>query len=148
MMNNIIIGGIPETGDRNFPETADKTMEAVHWIFLKNDLKMPEEQIQELGFERVRRFGARLHGKHRSICVVFKDTKCKDTVKSFRKHLDTKKTGHFMHDQYPPEVIVQRKKLIPIMLKARQDGKESYIKYNKLYVSGSVYTKGQYGNVE
>ena len=62
----------------------------------------------------------------------------KDMVKSFRKHLDTKKTGHFMHDQYPPEVIVQRKKLIPIMLKARQDGNESYIKYNKMYVEGSV----------
>ena len=52
-----------------------------------------------------------------------------------------------MHDQFPPEFVAQRKRLIPIMKKARADHKEAYIKYNKLFVDGSIYTTGPYGTV-
>ena len=53
-----------------------------------------------------------------------------------------------MHDQYPPEVIAQRKKLLPILKAAKQDNKDAYIKYNKLIVDGREYTGGKYGNIE
>ena len=51
----------------------------------------------------------------------------------------------FMHDQYP--VVAYRKKLVPILKHAKDDGKEAYIKYNKLIVDGAVYTDGDYGKV-
>ena len=46
----------------------------------------------------------------------------------------------FMHDQYPPDVVA-------ILKRAKDDGKEAYIKYNKLIVDGGVYTDRDYGKV-
>ncbi|WAR17143.1 hypothetical protein MAR_031737 [Mya arenaria] len=47
MMNNLIIGGIPETGDGNFPETAEKTMEAVNiWLEHLNNVAANRERGQ------------------------------------------------------------------------------------------------------
>ena len=52
-----------------------------------------------------------------------------------------------MHDQYPQEIVEERRRLIPIMLKARKAKKDAYIKYNKLFVDGKLNTNGEFGNV-
>ena len=54
-------------------------------------------------------------------------------LKDKLKHSDV-----FIHELYPKEVVEQRKRLIPLMLRARQDGKEAWISYNKLYVNREI----------
>jgi hypothetical protein len=49
--------------------------------------------------------------------VTFKDFK----FKSFKENVDSKATGLCMHDQYPSDVVAQRKRLNPIMKNARDD---------------------------
>jgi hypothetical protein len=40
---------------------------------------------------------------------------------------------------YPPEVLEKRKKLIPVMLKERQENKKAYIVGDKLFVNGTLW---------
>ena len=95
--------------------------------------------------DRVQRIGPRLPNKPRKILAAFADNHDKNYVKSFRKNIED--TQMFMHDQYPPDVVAYRKKLVPVLKRAKDDGKEAYIKYNKLIVDGEVYTDGDYGKV-
>jgi hypothetical protein len=39
----------------------------------------------------------------------------------------------------PPEVLEKRKKLIPVMLKERQENKKAYIVGDKLFVNGTLW---------
>ena len=71
--------------------------------------------------------------------------KDKEYVKSFRANIN--ETQYYIHDQYPPEIVEQRKNLLPILKKAKTDKKDAYIKYNKLFVGGNLYTDGPYGKV-
>ncbi|KAH3787220.1 hypothetical protein DPMN_165340 [Dreissena polymorpha] len=43
-------------------------------------------------------------------------------------------------DQFPPAIQERRRKLIPTMIKARQDGKTAYISYDKLIINGQAIT--------
>ena len=71
--------------------------------------------------------------------------KYKTYVKSLREKLE--ETDKFMHDQYPADVVAHRKELVPILKRAKADGKQAYIKYNKLLVAGEVYSDGACGKV-
>ena len=143
MINNLIIGGIKET---NITETEEQTLINVQ-KYMKDDLKIPDQELSGIEIESVRRFGVRRSNKPKNIIVCFKNFKTKQFVKSFKDNINTRESGLFMHDQFPPEVVAQRKKLIPIMKKAREDGKDAYIKYNKLIVNGTVYMNGPYGKI-
>jgi hypothetical protein len=142
MMNNLIIGGLPEDKD----ETQEITLIQVR-KFLEETLKMDVEDRERLCIKRVQRIGNKITGKNRNVLTVFDNYESKVKVKSFRGNIEAK-SGYYMHDQYPAEVGAQRRKLIPIMLKARKDRQDAYIKYNKLIVNGKIYTDGKYGKVE
>ena len=142
LMCNLIIGGIKETTN----ESPDQTLANVKNYF-KDNLKIPDENIATIEIESARRFGEKKGDKPKNVLVTFKDLKSKNYVKSFRENVNPRETGMFMHDQFPPEIVAQRKKLIPIMKKAREAKKEAYIKYNKLIVEGKVYTDGPFGTV-
>ena len=140
MINNLIVGGIKELEN----ETTEQT-EAEFRKFLANDLEVPPERINEIKLERAHRIGQRLVHQHRKILAVFTSVKDKTYIKSLRAKLED--TDKFMHDQYPANVVAYRKKLVPILKRAKDDGKEAFIKYNKLIVNGEVYTDGEYGKV-
>jgi hypothetical protein len=142
MMCNLIIGGIKESKD----ETAEQTLGNVKKYF-QDDLKIPEESLATLEIESARRIGVRRQSKPKNVLVTFNNLKTKNYVKSFKDNVNPRESGLFMHDQYPPEVVSQRKLLVPIMKRAREAKKEAYIKYNKLIVDGKVYTDGPYGTV-
>jgi len=163
MMKNLIIGGLPDSADESDAEAESKVRD-----FLMEDLGMSDQQAFEIQFENVKRMGNpkklsddskqsdnRNHGtqqsvsnvpKPRNVLVIFKDMRMKERVKAKRSQLEFAK-DKYMHDQYPPEVVSLRRKLVPIMKKARDDGKDAYIKYNKLIVDGKEYTSGKYGTV-
>ncbi|KAH3773864.1 hypothetical protein DPMN_175235 [Dreissena polymorpha] len=50
------------------------------------------------------------------------------------KHLTG--TNFQMHEQFPPEVLEKRRKLVPHMKDARKEGKRAWIAYDTLYVDG------------
>ena len=41
--------------------------------------------------------------------------------------------------QYPKEVLAKRKELVPILKKAKSEGKIAYLRFDKLFIDGSVY---------
>ena len=51
-----------------------------------------------------------------------------------------KHTDLFIHELFPKEIVEQRKRLIPHMLRARQDGKKAWLCCNKLYVNREIVT--------
>ena len=140
MINNLIVGGIKELENESTEQT-----EAEFRKFLANDLEVPPERINEIKLERAHGIGQRLVHQHRKILAVFTSVKDKTYIKSLRAKLED--TDKFMHDQYPANVVTYRKKLVPILKRAKDDGKEAFIKYNKLIVNGEVYTDGEYGKV-
>lgn len=140
MINNLIIGGVDEV---NF-ETEEGTKQQVG-AFLRDDLQIPQDRLTNIKFERVQRIGARVQNRPRKILTVFADNRDKNFVKSFRGNLEN--SPKFMHDQYPAQIVAYRKKLVPFLKRAKDDGEEAYIKYNKLIIDGAVYTDGAYGPV-
>ena len=85
MMSNLIIGGIAEKQN----ETLEQTKEGV-FDYFKNDLKIPEEEIEGIKTSSVKRLGTKRKDKPRNILVVFQDVKTKDFVKSFKGNVDSK----------------------------------------------------------
>lgn len=107
MVCNLIIGGIKEdAGTTN--ETGAQTVEKVK-AYMKNDLKIPETELETIGIDSARRIGARRYNKPKNILVSFKDVKTKKYVKSFKDNVDSKATGLYMHDKFPQEIVAQRK---------------------------------------
>jgi hypothetical protein len=58
-------------------------------------------------------------------------------VRNLSKRL--KGTNFGISPHYPPEVLEKRKKLIPVMLKERQENKKAYIVGDKLFVDGTLW---------
>ena len=137
MMKNLIVGGITDSADERNEDTENSVRK-----FLVEKLKIAEERAKNIQFEKVQRI-SRAGFRPRGIIGCFSDMRDKDNVKSCRGHL--KDTGYYMHDQYHREVVQYRKKLLPLVKKAKDDNKDVYIRYNKLIVAGREYTGGKYG---
>ena len=140
MINNLIIGGTEESD-----QESETQLENSVRSFFSDQLKIPEEKGNDIQFERIHRTGVKRASKPRNIVAVFMSKRDKDYVKSMRPGL--RDTVFYMHDQYPTEILEQRKKLLPILKKAKSDNKDAYIKYNKLIIDGKIYTEGSYGKV-
>ena len=140
MINNLIIGGIEESD-----QESETQLENSVRSFFSDQLKIPEEKGNDIQFERIHRTGVKRASKPRNIVAVFMSKRDKDYVKSMRPGL--RDTVFYMHDQYPTEILEQRKRLLPILKKAKSDNKDAYIKYNKLIIDGKIYTEGPYGKV-
>ena len=137
MMKTLIVGGITNSAEERNEDTENSVRK-----FLVEKLKIAEERAKNIQFEKVQRI-SRAGFRPRGIIGCFSDMRDKDNVKSCRGHL--KHTGYYMHDQYHREVVQYRKKLLPLVKKAKDDNKDVYIRYNKLIVAGREYTGGKYG---
>ena len=60
-------------------------------------------------------------------------------VKTAARQSDLTQTPFGVFYQYPPEVQEKRKRLIPIMLKARDERKKAVLVIDKLYVNNRLY---------
>ena len=140
MMNNLVIGGIEEEQNET-PIMVESSVKQ----FLCDDVQITTDKVESITFDRLQRTGKKFPNKTRKIVAVFKDSKDKEFVKTHRLQLEN--SQKFMHDQYPPEIVEQRRKLVPILIKAKKDNKTAYIRYNKLIIDGREYTDGVYGKV-
>ncbi len=106
MRDNLVFSGIPESAEED-PEATVKN-------FIKTYLKLPEDTVENICFERVHRMGAKKPGapRPRPIVAKFGYFKQKEQVKSRGREL--KGTDFGVNDQFPKEILERRKILFPI----------------------------------
>ena len=133
MRDTLIFSGFPEEQDETEQQTKTKLI-----TLMKQNLTMEEDIVDQIKFKEVRRLGQQKFGQHRKIIAKFENVVDREKVRTLRDTL--KHTDAFIHELYPKDVVDQRKRLIPHMLRARQDGKEAWLSYNKLYVNRELVT--------
>jgi len=71
--------------------------------------------------------------------IVAKFAYYPDKERVRRESKELKGTPFGISEQYPQEVMEARRRLVPIMKKARSEGKEAYLRIDKLYINKQVY---------
>ena len=130
MRNNLIFTGVPEVAGET-PEVTESTLRK----HIHEALKIAKDAADRMQFERVHRSpGQPTPGKTRSIVAKFAFFKDREAVRRQWKELNGSNFNVF--EQFPPEVVATRRRLVPKMKEARGQGKRSWIAYDTLYVDG------------
>ncbi|KAL3993510.1 polymeric immunoglobulin receptor [Sarotherodon galilaeus] len=131
MRDNFVFSGIPEA----VGEDADTTVKS----FIKTHLKLPEDTVKNIVFDRVHRIGPMraATGRPRPIVAKFGHFKQKEQVKSRGREL--KGTDFSVNDQFPKEILERRRVLFPIRRGFIQKGSRAVITVDRLYVDGQLY---------
>jgi hypothetical protein len=118
-------------------EERDENCEAKVLEFIENELNIENAQT-EIKLHRAHRVGAYNSSRIRPIVAKFAFYPDKERVRKSAKNLKGKPYG--IAEQFPKEVMETRRKLFPIMKKAREDGKEAYLSVDKLFINKKLYT--------
>ncbi|XP_053381981.1 uncharacterized protein LOC128551589 [Mercenaria mercenaria] len=134
MRNNLIFGNIAESSDESPVQTEAKLRE-----FMTDKLKMAADLVDQIKFERVHRMKRNTvrsdqSRRPRNIVAKFTLFKDREIVRRLKSKLEG--TNFYLHEQYPPEIMERRKKLIPKLKAAKREGKSAWISYDTLYVNG------------
>ena len=135
------MGGVTggETGIRGVQrEIHDGNCSNIVLEFCENVMKI-ENAKTNIKIEKAYRLGRKKDGatRPRPIVVKFGSYVEREMVRNLSKRL--KGTNFGISPHYPPEVLEKRKKLIPVMLKERQENKKAYIVGDKLFVNGTLW---------
>ena len=133
MRNNLVIEGVEEDRGETWAQTEVKV-----FTFLKHDMKIPDEALKKITFQRTHRFGRRNQEKGRPIVAVFNQDKDKEEVLSRGLHLKGK--PYSVYQQYPKEIADRRKILVPIFKKHKKDGGTASLSVDRLYLEGELFT--------
>ena len=117
---------IPE--ERN--ETDDDCVEKVLNL-IEEDLEIPNAKA-EMKLHRAHRIGRYNPTKIRPIVAKFAYYPDREKVRKNANKLKGKSQG--ISQQFPKEIMDKRKKLVPIMKQARENGQDAYITVDKLYI--------------
>ncbi|XP_060597999.1 uncharacterized protein LOC132751777 [Ruditapes philippinarum] len=128
MRDNLLFHKLPEEKDENCEEKIKH--------FIQDKLKI-DNAIDTIRLQRAHRVGPFKAGKSRPIVAKFTEFHDREKVRRAAKELKGSNFG--ISEQFPKEIVEQRRKLIPIMLQARKDGKEAYLKVDKLYINNQLY---------
>ena len=127
MRNNLVFGNIFEKESER-PEQTEIELRK----FMMEKLKIAQDLVNKIQFERVHRMGQKEeNGKHRNIVAKFTLFKDKEIVRKQGKQLTG--TNYYMFEQFPREIA---QKLVPKMKAAISSGKQAWISYDKLYING------------
>ena len=158
MRDNMVFTGITETSDpletqganathvqmqedtqRTFAQAAaGESCEKKVFEFCNTVLKIqnPRESVH---IDRAHRLGRGRPGVNRAIVVKFSDSSSKEVIKNALRKVNLRGTQFGVFDQYPFEVQERRKSLIPVMNKARHEGKRAVLVRDKLYIDNQLY---------
>lgn len=132
MRNNLVFTGVTEADNESYEQTETKLRQ-----HLVDAMKLTKETVNSIRFERVHRSPSEPQpDRIRSIIAKFTYFKDRETVRKQWKSLSG--TTYNVFEQFPPEIVAKRKKLVPKMKEARRQGKSSYIVYDTLYVDGNA----------
>lgn len=133
MRNNLIFTNVPEdnSSGSESPEVTERKLRH----HLHEHLKLAKETADSLRFERVHRSpGHPVSGKVRTIVAKFTFFQDRELVRRQWKHLSG--TNFNVYEQLPQEIIAKRRRLVPKMKAARDQGKRAWIAYDTLFVDG------------
>jgi len=122
MRDNLLFFGIPEVRDsENREKDSDCVDKVLHIIETKMGIESAKETIK---IHRAHRIGKYSQHKTRPIVAKFAYFPDRERVRQSYKKLER---PYGVSQQYPPEMMETRKRLIPIMLETRKQQKEAYI---------------------
>lgn len=127
---NVIIYGLNET-EKNRRELEELVIQFFN-ITLKCTVNINE-------VDYITRIGPKVVNKTRPIKVRF--LAYRKTLDVFASRGNLKNSNIKLHEDLPKDIIEERKELIPIMRRYREQGCFAIIKYNKLYVNGREVNK-------
>lgn len=134
MRDNLLFYGIPEENNETNEGCVDKVLELIGGKLeienARNDIKL----------HRAHRIGRYNASKTRPIVAKFVYYPDRERVLQNAKKL-SKPYG--ISQQYPQEIMDKRRRLIPIMTKARGENKEAYLRGDKLYINGRLYREDE-----
>ncbi|XP_060557589.1 uncharacterized protein LOC132717995 [Ruditapes philippinarum] len=120
----------------NIPEEKDENCESKLLDLMESKLQITDAKTS-IKLQRSHRIGGFTPSKTRPIVAKFRDFSDREKVRKSAKHL--KDTHYGISEQFPAEVMEKRRKLLPIMKKARSGGKEAYLSVDKLYIDKQLY---------
>lgn len=130
---NIVIRGV-EDKDK---EKGEETMCEMITVIQKLGVQINKEEIDE-----VKRIGSYKEDRQRPILAKLTSGNKKWEILNNTTKL--KGTNIWIDEDYTKETMEERKRLIPIMKEAREQGHRAYLKHNKLVIDNEVYeTKGE-----
>jgi len=140
MRNNLVFGNIPESK----PETWEESESALR-SFLHDKLKLANDLVSAMQFERVHRMGeySRNNRYPRKLVAKFASNKDKEAVR--RQSGNLKDTDFFLHEQFPPDIATRRRALLPALKTAKREGKCAWLSYDKLFINGKPATDDDLG---
>jgi len=132
MRDNLVFFNIPEetTGE-------EEDTKAVLREFLTEEMKVGEEDMEKIEFDRVHRSGPKLPDQHRIIVAKFNPGYGKDIVLKHGKNLDkAKRFG--VNEQLPKELEQRKKQLRPQFKEARNNNKKPKWILDKLVIDNKI----------
>jgi len=133
--NNLRFFNIAEQANESYQD-AEQALRK----FLENDLGGGHDFATNISIERVHRTTAAKPPttmKPRPIIAKFSYFKEKERIRMMAKNL--KGTTFGIAEDYAPEVLEVRKKLVQVMKKAHTERKKAFIKYDQLFIEGNLY---------
>ena len=132
--NNLIFYGIPEGKNENSSNT-----ESTLFSFMENNLKLKEEDIDEISIERAHRLGKQNanDGKPRPIIAKFTFHKNKESILSNARTLAGTVFG--ISQDFPREIVEIRRGLVKVLKEEKKRGRDAKLVYDKLYIDGWLY---------
>jgi hypothetical protein len=133
MRDNLLFFGIPEEKGEKDSDCVNKVLDLI-----ENKLQV-ENASENIKLHRAHRIGRYDSKKTRPIVAKFAYYPDREKVRLNASKL-AKPYG--ISQQYPTEVMESRKRLVPIMLEARRQGKEAYIAGDRLFIDRRLYREG------
>ncbi len=114
MRDNLVFSGIPESAEED-PEVTVKT-------FIKTYLKLSEDTVENICFERVHRNGSERNLEPRGRVLLWPNLDISSRRAGESRGRELKGTDLSVNDQFPKEILERCKILFPIRHKSHTKG--------------------------
>ena len=106
---------------------------------MENNLKLKEEDIDEISIERAHRLGKQngSDGKPQPIIAKFTFHKNKEFILSNARTLDGTDFG--ISQDFPREIVEIRRGLVKVLKEEKKRGRDAKLVYDKLCIDGWLY---------
>jgi hypothetical protein len=138
MRDNLLFFGFPEENtieERRLENCSSKLIE-----FFKTKLQI-NNAPETIKLDRAHRLGKHTAGKNRPIVAKFNFYPDKLFIKQ-SMYDKMKGTDYRVSDQFPKAIQERRRQLVPELMKARRDGLDAIISYDRIVIKGRRSTQG------
>lgn len=143
--DNLIFYGINEEEN----ESVDQCERGVRSFFV-DKLRMEEAAVNEIKFVRCHRLIGSKHDAVRPVIVRFREYHDREKIWKALKKLP-RKSSHYITEDFPVQVVFNRRKLLPIFSKARgstNNKKSVTLRGDKLIINDETYTVNNLGHLK